>query len=322
MKTLPRPLKEHSRVAVIAPSSPASDEDFAQGLDALREMGFEPVAGKSCSGSTPKRGYLAAESDAVKIEDIHWAFGDPTIDGILCLRGGSGAGRLIRHIDPRIVAANPKVFVGYSDITILHAYFARQCNLLTFHGPMATSKNLYHKPGLTCEAFLRAVMDPAPLGEIKETVGYARTCFAPGRCSGELVGGNLAVFCTTIGTKCDLPTKDKIVLIEDVDEEPYSVDRMLSHLINAGKLLDAAGFVLGDFTNCNPPKKPESARFRTVRDVIEDVLVPLGKPIMAGLPVGHGDINVTLPLGAIAEMDTESGILKFGRPALDGGNSR
>ncbi len=322
MRILPRPLKERSRVAVVAPSSPAPDEDLAQGLDALREMGFEPVAGKSCSGSTPKRGYLAAESDAVKTRDIHWAFGDPAIDGIVCMRGGSGAGRLIRHIDPRIVTANPKVFVGYSDITILHAFFGSVCNLLTFHGPMATSKNLYNKPGLTREAFLRAVTDPAPLGEIRETVGYARSCPVPGRCRGELVGGNLAVLCTTIGTKADLSTKDRIVLIEDVDEEPYSVDRMLNHLINAGRLVDAAGFVLGDFTNCNPPPKPESAKFRTVQDVIEDVLVPLGKPIMAGLPVGHGDINVTLPLGAIAEMDTESGILKFERSALDGGDSR
>lgn len=321
MRILPKPLKKNSRVAVIAPSSPAPDEDLAQGLDALREMGFEPVAGKSCAGSTPKRGYLAAESDAAKLDDIHWAFGDPSIDGIVCMRGGSGAGRLIRHIDPRLVAANPKIFVGYSDITILHAYFARRCNLLTFHGPMATSKNLRKKTGATHEAFLRALTDPTPLGEIENPEGCERTCLVPGRCRGELVGGNLAVLCTTLGTNCEISTRGRIVLIEDVDEEPYSVDRMLNHLINAGKLVDAAGFVLGDFTNCAPPKKPESAKYRTVQDVIEDVLVPLGKPLMGGIAVGHGDINITLPLGARAAMDTEAGILKFERPALDGGAS-
>lgn len=316
MRTLPPPLRERGRVAVIAPSSPSRDEDLAAGLDELREMGLEPVPGRSLAGSTPKRGYLAAESDAVKLDDIHWAFADPSIGGILCARGGSGAGRLIRHIDARLVAANPKIFVGYSDITILHALFARRCNLLTFHGPMVTSGNLRIKPGATREAFLRALTNPSPLGEIAGASGGAGVCVVPGRCRGELVGGNLAMLCTTLGTNSELSTRGKVVLIEDVDEEPYSVDRMLNHLINAGKLGDAAGILLGDFTNCEPPKKPESARCRTVRDVIEDVLVPLGRPVMGGFPAGHGEVNVTLPLGAEAEMDAEAGTLKFPRPAL------
>lgn len=316
MKILPRPLREHSRVAVIAPSSPSPGEDLASGLDELREMGFEPVPGKSLYGGTPKRGYLAAESDAVKLEDIHWAFADPSIDGVICARGGSGAGRLIRHIDARIVAANPKIFVGYSDITILHALFARKCNLLTFHGPMASSKNLREKTGATREAFLRALTDPSPLGDVEKADGESRICVVPGRAGGELAGGNLAMLCTTLGTACEIDTRGKIVLIEDVDEEPYSVDRMLNHLINAGKLADAAGILLGDFTNCKPPEKPESARFRTVSDVIDDVLVPLGRPILSGFSAGHGEVNITLPLGALAEIDAQAGTLKFTRPAL------
>lgn len=314
VRNRPRPLRKGSRVAVIAPSSPAPREELEEGLDALRGLGFEPVPGQSCGGSTPARGYLAAESDSVKLADLHWAFRDPRVDGIVCLRGGSGAGRLIRHIDPALVAANPKVFVGYSDITILHAFLAEKCNLLTFHGPMATSKNLI-SPGPSRDSFLRALTDPAPLGEF-HAVEDGRACLVPGKSGGEFTGGNLAVLCTTLGTDCELRTKDKIVLLEDVDEEPYSVDRMLNHLLNAGKLSDAAGIVLGDFTNCKPPKKPASASFRTVRDVIEDVLVPLGIPLMAGLPAGHGGTNLTLPLGIPAEMDAEAGVLRFASPAL------
>lgn len=319
VRALSKPLAKGSRIAVIAPSSPAPEGDLEKGLKRLETMGFAVVAGKSCCGNTPERGYLAARSDEVKVEDIHWAFSDPSIDGIVCMRGGSGAGRLIRHLDAALIAKNPKVFVGYSDITILHTFIAAHCGFVTFHGPMATSSNLDAKTGETRRAFLRAVSDPAPLGYIQsqsaDTAAKPR-CLVPGTCTGELAGGNLAVLCTTIGTPAETDTRGKIVLLEDFNEEPYSVDRMLSHLLNAGKLSDAAGILLGDFTKCEPP---ENSNERTVDVVVQDLLLPLGIPILAGLHAGHGRTNITLPLGAEAEMDASAGTLRFRESLFEAG---
>ena len=314
IKRLPKPLKPGSRVAIVAPSSPAPEDKLEQGLAALRGMGFEPLVGRSCRERDPKRGYLAASSDAVKIDDLHAAFSDPSIDGIICMRGGSGAGRLIRHLDAKLIASNPKIFVGYSDITILHCFIARNCGFVTFHGPMLTNDPLdvVRSPGRT--SFLRALTDPAPLGVLRNPPGCGEpACLVPGAAEGEFVGGNLAVLATTLGTCAEIDTAGKIVLLEEVDEEPYSVDRLLSHLLNAGKLANAAGVVLGDFTNCDPPERYPD---RSVRDVIEDLIVPLGIPILAGLRLGHGDVNQAVPLGTEASLDAANLTLRFEKPAL------
>lgn len=311
---LPKALSGGSRIAVIAPSSPAPEDRLEKGLDIIRGMGFEPVVGKSCTVRSPKRGYLAADSDSLKVGDIHWAFSDDSIDGIICMRGGSGAGRLIRSLDAGLIASNPKPFVGYSDITILHSYIMRNCGFATFHGPMITTDNIEDRDSPTRKSFLRVLTDPEPLGSFEEICENGRLdCLSPGRAEGELVGGNLCVLCTTLGTCAEVDTEGKIVLLEDIDEEPYSVDRLLSHLINAGKLSDAAGIVLGDFTDCDPPEQyPE----RTVRDVFEDLLTPLGIPIISGLRVGHGDVNFTVPLGVDICMDADYKKLYFKKPAL------
>lgn len=276
-------------------------------------MGFEPILYPSCAGPPPERGYLAAESDTVKTRDLHAAFSDPSVDGILCLRGGSGAGRLIRRLDAALIAAHPKVFIGYSDITILHAFLARHCGFATFHGPMAATDDLGDPASPTRASLLRAVTDPAPLGRVENPDGQPLVPLSPGKAAGPLAGGNLAVLCTTIGTLAEIDTKGRVVLIEDVDEEPYRVDRMLNHLINAGKLADAAGIVLGSFTRCDPPAEYPA---RTVDVVFRDVLRPLGIPILSGLAIGHDRTNLTLPLGLPARVDADRGEIFFESPAL------
>lgn len=311
---LPKKLKKDSRVAVIAPSSPASDTDLQRGLSALRGMGFEPIVGRSCTERDPKRGYLAGGNDSVKIDDIHTAFSDPSIDGIVCMRGGSGAGRLIRYLDTALIASNPKIFVGYSDITILHCFIARNCGFVTFHGPMLTNDPLGDIDSPARLSFLRVLTNETPLGVINNPPGCpSPVCLVPGCGAGKFIGGNLCLLSTTIGTCAEIDTAGKIVFLEDVDEEPYSVDRLLNHLINAGKLIDAAGIVLGDFTNCNPSKNYQD---RTVQDVIEDVLVPLGIPLLAGLNIGHGKVNLAVPLGLDAHLDAAGLTLRFDKPAL------
>lgn len=311
---LPKTLKKGSHIALVAPSSPAPDAALQRGLSALRGMGFEPVVGRSCTECDPKRGYLAGGDDAVKVYDIHAAFSDPLIDGILCMRGGSGAGRLIRHLDAGLIAAHPKVFVGYSDITILHCFIARNCGFVTFHGPMLTNDPLGDLSSPARLSFLRALTNEAPLGVLSNPPGCASpTCLVPGCGVGKFVGGNLSLLATTIGTCAEIDTAGNIVFLEEVDEEPYSVDRLLNHLINAGKLADAAGIVLGDFTDCDPP---ERYPHRTVQDVLEDVLVPLGIPILAGFNIGHGKVNMAVPLGLEAYLDAASLTLRFDKPAL------
>lgn len=311
---LPKTLRKGSRVAIVAPSSPAPDTELQRGLAALRGMGLEPVVGRSCTERNPKRGYLAGEDDMVKIDDIHAAFSDPSIGGIVCMRGGSGAGRLIRYLDAGLIASNPKVFVGYSDITILHCFIARNCGFVTFHGPMLTSDPLGDLSSPARFSFLRTLTNEAPLGILSNPSGCALPeCLVPGRGEGKFVGGNLSLLATTIGTCAEIDTAGKIVFMEEVDEEPYSIDRLLNHLINAGKLIDAAGIVLGDFTDCDPPERYPD---RTVQDVIEDVLVPLGIPLLAGLHVGHGKVNLAVPLGLEAHLDAASLTLRFDKPAL------
>ncbi len=313
MRRLPKPLFPGARIAVCAPSSPAPEAEAARGIACLRAMGFDPVLGASCFGSTPERGYLAAASDRVKLDDLHRAFADPAVDGIVCLRGGSGAGRLLRHLDADLIAAHPKAFVGYSDITALHAFIGANCGFVTFLGPMVTSNNLTGDDSPTRAALWRALTDTAPLGALGNPDNAPLCRIAPGRCRGELVGGNLAVLCTTLGTRADVDTRGKVLFLEDVDEQPYSVDRMLNHLINAGKLDEVAGILLGDFTEAEPP---ENAKARTVDVVFRDVLSGLGIPVLGGLRCGHGTHNLTLPLGAFVEMDADAGVVRFPEPVL------
>lgn len=289
-------MKTGSRVAMIAPSSPAIPEKLAAGVEVVRSMGLEPIVYPSCGATPPERGYLASESDEVKARDIHRAFADDEVDGVICVRGGSGAGRLLRLLDADLISRHPKPFIGYSDITILHCFIARECGFVTFHAPMPTTDDL-SDGGANRASLLRALTDPSPIGATR-----GLDVIAPGRASGTLTGGNLALLCTTIGTRAQVETRGRIVFIEDVDEEPYSVDRMISHMINAGLLVDAAGIVVGSFTKCDPP---ETSASRTVETVLRDLLPPLGVPVLSGLDVGHGATNLTLPLGVEASIDTD-----------------
>lgn len=173
----------------------------------MRDMGFEPAVGRSCTERGPKRGYLAGGDDAVKIDNIHTAFSDPSINGIVCMRGGSGAGRLIRYLDARLIAANPKVFVGYSDITILHCFIACNCGSVTFHGPMLTNDPLGDLSSPARLSSLRALTDEAPLGILSNPPRFAPPTFlVPGYGAGEFVGGNLNLLSTTIGTCAEINT--------------------------------------------------------------------------------------------------------------------
>lgn len=301
MRNKPKALRPGDRIAIVAPGSAAPENKVKKGAESLAALGFEPVFGKTCF---LKRGFMAGPDEA-RLADLHWAFCDPSIRGIMCLRGGNGSGRLLPFLDMDLVAANPKPFVGYSDITVFHTVFGQRGNFVTFHGPMATVEfSSKGEKGLTRESFLKAMTTTEPLGILADA-SSGLASLAGGRAEGEIVGGNLALICSTMGTPYELDTRGKVLFIEDINEQPYSVDRMITHLRNAGKLAAASAVVIGDFINAEAVSPgPEDSL--TLDEVFEDHLPGLGIPVIRGLHCGHGKLNLTLPLGIRVEVDGDA----------------
>jgi len=298
LKIKPKPLKKGDKIGIIAPAGPAPEEKLKKGIKVLEDMGFSIVLGRSVF---QKRGYLAG-NDELRLEDIHRMFLNTEIKGIICMRGGYGTPRLLERIDYNLISKNPKAFIGYSDITALHLAFVQKANMVTFHGPMVTSDlaaddfNEY-----TARWLIKALMGKEPLGKLENPEGEPPVkSIVPGKVCGEIIGGNLSLIASTIGTPFEIDTRNKILMIEEIGEEPYRIDRMLTQLKLAGKLDDALGFVIGECIGCGA-SDPENSL--DLEEVIDDIIVPLNKPSIAGLKCGHGRYKLTLPLGIKAELD-------------------
>lgn len=296
-------LRGGDTIGMIAPSSPSPDrERIEKAVKVVEEMGFHVVVGRSCY---EKWGYLAG-SDDIRADDINRFFANPEIDGIFCMRGGDGAPRVLDRIDIPTVSRNPKVFLGYSDITALHLLFNQSAGFITFHGPMPVTE--FTAPDFkdfACDYLQKAVMSSEPLGEILPPEGApSLEVLSPGHAEGALIGGNLSLISALMGTPYEIDTKGRILLIEDTDEPNYKIDRMLTQLRLAGKLDDAAGIVIGEFTN-SEPQDPNKAF--PMNEILKSILLPLPKPLLINLPFGHGPYKVTIPLGARAVLDGNSG---------------
>lgn len=227
-------------------------------------------------------------------------FGDAGVDGIICLRGGYGALRLLDMLDYDLIRANPKVFVGYSDITALHLAISRRTGLITFHGPMAASDMGGDIPDYTRDYFQRATGRCRPLGTITNPPAAAPPAFiTPGEARGLLTGGNLSLIAATLGTPYEIDTTDKLLFIEEVGEQPYRVDRLLTQLLLAGKLRAAAGVIFAVCVDCDA--EDDSPGF-AVEEVLQDRLGGLTTPVMYNLYFGHTAEKATLPLGVMAEL--------------------
>jgi muramoyltetrapeptide carboxypeptidase len=305
----PRALRRGDSLAVVAPSSPVAPAALESGVAVLTSWGFQvKVAPSARSG----RGYLAGDSDRARADDLTEAFLDPDIAGIVCARGGYGASRLLDKIDPATLAAHPKFFAGFSDITSLHLALGN-AGLVTFHGPMVAAgidRNAYN-----AESLLKAMTSTEPLGRITvpEENPRIRTIVG-GVARGRLVGGNLSLICATMGTPWEIDTRDRIVVLEDLDEPPYAMDRMLTQLLLAGKLRDARGIIFGDSPTCE--KDPDGDPSLTLFEVFEDLLIPLGLPLIYGFPCGHTPFRATLPFGIEAEIDADAGTVTILESAL------
>ncbi len=297
----PRRLEQGDKIAVVAPSGPVDEERLVTGTAFLRASGFDVAWGNNVLN---RAGYLAG-TDADRAADLDWAFSDPGIDAVICARGGYGASRLLDMLDYGAIARSGRAFVGFSDITGFHLAIGRHAGLVTFHGPGAEMYPGDPPPAWNTDLLLRALAEPAPLGEIRNPPAAppVRT-IVTGTATGRTAGGNLSLITATLGTRYEIDTSGALLLIEDVGEKPYRIDRMLAHMKMAGKLESIVGVVVGECVGCEPDASRPSF---TLDEVIEDYFGRAGRPAISGLAFGHGKYRATIPLGVVATLDASSG---------------
>ncbi|MFC4121221.1 S66 peptidase family protein [Nonomuraea zeae] len=277
-------------VAIVSPAGPPDAVLLRRGVERLEGLGLKVVVG---AHALDRQGldYLAG-GDAARAADLQAAWCDPAVSAVFCSRGGYGAGRLLDLLDWNAMrAAGRKILVGLSDITALHNAFAIELGVPTLHGPMPACDVLAEEKGpepRTWES-LQAALFGTP-----ETVLGDRV-LVPGRAEGEISGGNLSLLASMCGTRWQPSFAGKIAFLEDVGEEPYRIDRMLTQLLQAGAFDGVRGIALGSWEDCGDPYP-----------VLQDRLAPLGVPLLAGLPVGHGSPQVSVWLGMLGVIDTES----------------
>ncbi|MFT3744752.1 MAG: LD-carboxypeptidase [Pyrinomonadaceae bacterium] len=305
----PKRLSPGDAVGIIAPASAVSAETFDRAMKNIEDLGFKPVAGKFARGSN---GFLSG-TDKERLSDLHWAFSDPQIKAVWCVRGGGGAPRLLGDIDYSLIRKNPKILIGFSDITALHLAIHQICGLVTFHGPVASSQY----PDYTKGNLLNVISKPVSPYKIgvsefnlaKESPYYKTEPINKGKARGRLIGGNLSLLSALAGTKYALgDLKGKILFIEEVNEPPYRIDRMLTQLRQSADLRSVAGIALGVFEDTSASAGKTA---QPVLDVIKDRLGDLGKPLVYGLSFGHIRDNITLPYGIEAELDVDNASLTF-----------
>lgn len=293
------------RIGIVAPSGSFLEPSTVErGVATLERLGFTVEMGAHTADAY---GHLAGR-DQDRAGDLLTMLERPDIDGVICLKGGAGALRTALALDPvrleRLVALTPKVFMGFSDITVIHAVLERALGWVSFYGPMVMS--LARPSEYVLEGFRQALMcaDPFQIGPDPDDP-YVGT-LVPGVAEGELAGGCLTLLALLVGTPWEPDLAGRILCFEDVDEEPYAIERYLSQLIAAGRLADCAGVVIGQHTNCQPHEPGPSL---ALEQVFRDLLVPLGIPTIYHLPIGHGKHIATLPLGALARLDASAGTL-------------
>ncbi|KAF0646464.1 hypothetical protein K701_28780 [Streptomyces fradiae ATCC 10745 = DSM 40063] len=303
--TRPERLRPGARVAVVSPSGPVLGERLAAGLAVLRGWGLDAVALPHVLDRHPGARYLAGV-DEDRARDLQAAWCDPDVDAVVCARGGYGAQRVVDLLDwDAMRAAGPKVFVGFSDATALHEAFALRMGLATLHGPMAGTAGFLEEAAT--RASLRAALTEPEAARVLGSP-TARP-LVPGRARGVTVGGCLSLLASNLGTPDGRASlRGGLLLLEDVGEEPYRIDRMLTQLLRAGLLDGLAGVALGSWAECGP--------YEEVRAVLRDRLGGLGVPVVEELGFGHGAPALTVPLGVPAVLDADAGTLTVEVPAL------
>jgi len=314
----PPRLNPGDTIAIVAPASaPPDPKAVDRSAAILEELGFRP---RLAPNVRKRRGFLAG-SDRDRASDLMKMVNDRKVRAILCVRGGYGTARILPLLDYKAIRAHPKIFIGFSDITSLHCAFLAKSNLVSFHGPMLNSDLIKPDcPSFTLESLFRTIMRPAASGSLNSLLDRPLSldsklktknlklphsiALRRGIASGALIGGNLSLLCTTIGTPYQPSFKNRILFFEDLDEVPYRFDRMLTQLLNAGLLQQVAGVAIGINANCEDPKAKTCKEYRqSLPDVFKERLLPLKIPVVMNLPFGHVPLNATLPIGVRATLD-------------------
>jgi muramoyltetrapeptide carboxypeptidase len=282
----PPRLEPGDTIGVVAPAGPFDLEKFMQGKTVLETMGFRIVYDESIF---QKHGFLAGTDDQ-RADQVNRLFADPSVQAIVCARGGYGSMRILPILDFNTIQTHPKIFVGFSDISALLAMLYEQCGLVTFHGPMVTS--LAGATQKTILAMKTALTSDGPF----ELIPDRGKIIKPGMCSGVLAGGNLTTLCHLVGTPYSPNFRGKIVLLEDVGEMTYRIDRMLTQMKLAGCFNGIAGLILGAFKKCG--------QLNEIVEIFDNIFHDTDIPILAGFDIGHGKTNLTVPMGLVATLDT------------------
>jgi muramoyltetrapeptide carboxypeptidase len=317
MRTKPPALPEHATIAVVAPASPPQTRsETEQATEYFTKRGHEVVFGPN---HRKVHGYLAG-TDEERAADLQWALSEPGIDMVHTLCGGYGVARLHDLIDWDAVG-DPRIVCGFSDITALHLALARHCGWVSFYGPNFL-RFTRRKDELTVrtESWFHRAFEPEPLGSVFHDPDdpYILTV-GEGTAEAPLVGGCLTLLCASIGTPFEVETDGCILMVEDLFTETYLVDTALNHLIRAGKLENAAGFVFGTSVDLKPLTVPEAAEsMLSVEEILDELVAPLGIPAIANVPCGHGKHMATMPLGAQVRVDGGAKTLEITEPAVLG----
>jgi muramoyltetrapeptide carboxypeptidase len=300
-RTRPARLRAGSTVAVVAPAGPVSPDYLDIGLAVLREWGLRVVVADHVLGRHPRLPYLAG-TDAERAADLQRAWCDPDVDAVVCARGGYGSMRLVDLLDwPEMAAAGPRVFTGSSDITALHAAIGDQLGLATLFSPILAGPSF---DDAARKHLWATLFEPE---SVRVLSGPTVATMNHGSATGMVVGGNLSLLAACLGA-APPPPEGAIVLLEDIQEEPYQIDRMVTQLLRAGWFTGVAGIALGSWTGCGTPER--------VYAVLSDLLGGLGVPMVWELGFGHVPAQLTVPLGVEATLDADAGTLTLTEPAL------
>lgn len=310
-KIKPPKLNMGDTIGLIAPGSYVTQEQLDKSIKNFEELGYKVKYSKNILS---KHGYLAGY-DYERAADIHEMFADKEVDAIAAVRGGYGCARILPMLDYSIIKSNPKILIGYSDITSLLYGIYKKTGLVGFHGPVGISTfNDY-----SVEHFNKILSDPDSTYEMKNLPEEEEqiVIINSGIAKGELIGGNLSIVVSMIGTEYDIDSKNKIIFLEEIGEEPYRIDRMLTQMRQSGKFDGCKGIALGVFERCEAREKdPEFPKSLTLQQVLQDRLGDLGVPVIYGLSFGHISNKYTLPFGVKAQLNTYNKSLTLLEPAV------
>jgi muramoyltetrapeptide carboxypeptidase len=299
----PKKLVKGDTIGLVATSSPVATERISQCVKAMEELGFKVKVADNLDENYG--GYMAGNGKT-RGEWLNKMFADPEVDGIFCVRGGDASSRAMEYIDYDIIRNNPKVFVGYSDVTNIHLSLTQDCDLITFHGPMVSS-NIVDDFDEETKAGLFRALDAEEPWEFINPKGFEIGVMKEGKGTGRLTGGNISLLSASIGTPYELDTKDKILFIEEVCESITKVEKWMYHLRNAGKLRECKGIILGQFTDIVNEKDQAYDELCCLREIFEGLDIP----VVYNVQSGHSKPMMTLPMGAMCSIDTSTKSIKF-----------